>query len=53
MEKKAYRTPKISVTKWEAADIITTSGITTAAAALTITTQDDGIKSVKYDDLAG
>lgn len=48
MEKKAYRTPEISVTKWEAADIITT-----AAAALTITTQDDGIKSVKYDDLAG
>ena len=52
MEKKAYRTPEISVTKCEAADIITTSGITTAA-ALTITTQDDGIKSVKYDDLAG
>lgn len=51
MEKKAYRTPEISVTKWEAADIITTSGITTVASALTIDTNNSGIKSVSYDEL--
>lgn len=52
MEKRVYTAPQVSITKWEAEDIITTSGVTVGAAPLTIDTTNDAITTVSYGDLA-
>jgi hypothetical protein len=52
MEKKKYETPVVAITNWMSEDIITSSGLTSAATTLAITTSDENIASVSYDKLA-
>lgn len=52
MEKRIYEAPEVTVTKWAAEDIITTSGVKSVATPLNITVDNTDIAKVSYTDLA-
>ena len=51
MQKLTYTTPVVEVSKWEAQDIITTSGIVTDTTSVSTIGDSNTTASVAYGDL--